>query len=144
MQNAREMHRPDRRLFLMNYLNRIEANGDLRGIISGQHRRQADHRRRAQQQSHGPVQPDGPAKGLLVDDEDQNQGKEKSKDDAGDVREKAQEAGFGQNQFAQLSGGRTKIAEQAKLAAAINDESDESSRDWKSTRLNSSHIPLSR
>src|SRR6476660_7259146 len=111
----------------MNYLKRIEAYRDSCGIVASQHGSHENQGNGAQQHCQRPVQPDGPTERLLVDYKNQNQRKKKSEDPAGKICQQSQQSGFGQNQFTQLSTGSAEIAEQPKLAAAINHQRQERS-----------------
>ena len=106
-------------LFLMDDLERIELNGDTRGVESGEERGEINGGKRTEQHGCGPVKTDGPAKRLLVDDENENEGKKIAEDEAGEIREQAEQAGFNQDELANLLGGSAEKAQEAELNAAV-------------------------
>src|SRR5438445_2719102 len=75
------------------------------------------------------MKPNGPAKRLLIDDEDKDQRKKKSEDNTRKIRKNAEQARFREDKFAQLLAGRTEVTQKAELAAAVNDERKKRSSD---------------
>src|SRR5437773_2231839 len=75
------------------------------------------------------MEANGPAKRLLVDDEDEEQGKKKSENNTRKIREKAEQARFREDEFAQLLAGRAEVTQKAELTAAVNDERKKRSSD---------------
>jgi hypothetical protein len=75
------------------------------------------------------MKPNRPAKRLLIDDEDKDQRKKKSEDNTRKIREKAEQARFHEDKFAQLRAGRTEVTQEAELAATVNDERKKRSSD---------------
>ena len=86
----------------MDHLDRVQPRRDARGIEAGEHRRNIDQRQRAEQHGNRPVELDGPAERLLVDDEDQQQRKHNAERQSGKIGQQARAAGFDQNQLAYL------------------------------------------
>ena len=75
------------------------------------------------------METDGPAEGLLIDHEDENEGECDAEDKAGDVGEDADEPCLDEDESSDLSGGRAEILQQAELAPAVEDDGHERSCD---------------
>src|SRR5579862_8930685 len=112
------------RLVLMNGLERIQPNRDGRRVKAGEDRANINEANRAKQHRDRPVEADGPAKGLFINDKNQDQRKEIAQRGAGDVGEQAEKSGFDDDKLADLSGGRAKESQQAELATAVDDQGE--------------------
>ncbi len=72
---------------------------------------------------------DGPAKGLFIDDENENEGKEVAEKKTDEIGEETKKAGFNENEFAGLRSGGAEQAEEAQFAATVDDQSEKSAGD---------------
>src|SRR5579859_252339 len=113
----------------MDSLERIEAHSDLRGIKPGQHCSGIDHADCSQQNCDRPVETDRPAERLPVDDIDENKRERKSESESHEIREQTEQTSLDKNLLAHLAGCRAEKAEQAKFAAAVDDQSEQSTGD---------------
>ena len=68
---------------------------------------------------------DGPAEALFVDHEDEQEGEGEAEGETKQEGEQAEEGGFGEHHIAKLGGGSAEVAEEAELAASIEDESEQ-------------------
>ncbi len=116
-------------LVLMNDLKRIEADGDRRGIETGEDGADVNQHKRSGEDGDRPVEADGPAEGLLIHDENQQERETVAKGGAGGAREKAEQGGFDENELANLAGDSAEIAKQAEFAAAVDDQREKRSGD---------------
>src|SRR5258708_5582848 len=110
-------------LLLMDDLKRIQPYCKPRRVESRKHGSHIHDRQRSKEDFHGPVKPYGPAKRLLVDYENQDKRQCESQCQARKVGENSKQAGFDENQLANLPCSRAKKAKEAKLAAPINHQS---------------------
>jgi hypothetical protein len=74
----------------MDHLQGIEAHGDTRGIESGDERGEKYESESGKENSHRPMKTDGPAEGLFIDDENENEGKEAAEKKADQIGEEAE------------------------------------------------------
>ena len=89
----------------MDHLEGIQANGDARGIESGEDGSEKHQSESGEEDGDGPMETDGPAEGLLVDNENEDEGKELAEEEADEIGEQTEEAGFDENEFADLLSG---------------------------------------
>src|SRR6266481_4430153 len=103
-------------LFLMHYLKRVQAHGDLCRIEPRKHGRPIHDGQRAKENFHRPVKPDGPTERLFIDHIDKDERQRKAKGQTGKIGQKSEQAGLDEYQLSNLPGGRAKKSKQAKFA----------------------------
>src|SRR6266849_7833549 len=114
-------------LLFMDDLERIQAHRDLRGVEARKHGRSIYDRQRAKENFHRPVKPDGPAERLLIDHIDEDERQRKAQGQTGKIGQKSEQTRLNEYQLSNLTGGRAKKSKQAKLAPAVNHQSEKRS-----------------
>src|SRR5579862_2389831 len=115
-----------RDLLFMDHLGGNEAHGDARGVVASEHGREPDQSGRSEQDGKGRMKANGQDEKMQVEYEEEEQGKKKAEHETRETGEQAEDAGFGEDQFAELGTGGAEIAEKAEFAAAVDDEREES------------------
>src|ERR1700722_7750809 len=114
-------------LILMNDLERIKADGDGRGIETGEDGADIDQRKRRGEHRDRPVEADGPAEGLLIYNKNQEERETVAEDGSCGIGEKAEQRGFDKDELADLARGGAVTTQQAEFAAAVNHQGEQRS-----------------
>src|SRR5229473_8372038 len=107
----------------MHNLERIQAHRYLRWVEASEDGGCVHDRQRAQKNLHRPVEPDGPAEGLLIEHIDEDERQRKAQGQTGKIGQKTKQSCLDENQFPNLAGSRAKKAKEAKFAASVNHQS---------------------
>lgn len=113
----------------MDHLQGIQANGDARGIESGEDGSEKHQSESGEEDGDGPMETDGPAEGLLVDNENENEGEKIAEEETDEIGEQTEKAGFNEDEFANLLSGGTEETEEAEFAAPVDDQSEKGAGD---------------
>jgi hypothetical protein len=113
----------------MDHLEGIEAHGDTRGIEPGEDCSEKYQSESGEEDSDRPMKTDGPAKGLFVDHENENEGKEVAEKKTDEIGKETEKASLNENEFADLLSGRAEETEKSQFAATVDDQSKKSAGD---------------